>query len=367
MVEHEAVLDVVQDVHRVRHRRQAPRPTDLGRAGLLDQLIHSLAQPVGHLDLLGQIQHLQLVQELVDVAHAIAAGVFLRPLVAVLLGQDLNLYTGIFKHCYSRSPPYQPFYGWSLECQPAPSRGRPERRKPAVLPNHSQGPRILSTSLPTLTSAQAAEVDRLVAERFAIPVEWLMEAAGWQIARHCRGRTAVLCGKGNNGGDGLAAARHLSRWGRLHLVAALDRSAFEGAAAREAEALERSGVTIRSEIELGGADVLLDAIFGTGLSRPPEGKAADWIEAINASQQRVIAADLPSGLEADNGRALNPTVRAQLTVTLGLPKAGLLAMDGPAHAGEIWVADIGIPTEAYEAVGLKVQGTLFAVEDQVRL
>ena len=194
-----------------------------------------------------------------------------------------------------------------------------------------------------------------------------MEAAGWQIARHCRGRTAVLCGKGNNGGDGLAAARHLSRWGRLHLVAALDRSAFEGAAAREAEALERSGVTIRSEIELAGADVLLDAIFGTGLSRPPEGKAADWIEAINASQQRVIAADLPSGLEADNGRALNPTVRAQLTVTLGLPKAGLLAMDGPAHAGEIWVADIGIPTEAYEAVGLKVQRALFAVEDQVRL
>lgn len=194
-----------------------------------------------------------------------------------------------------------------------------------------------------------------------------MEAAGWQIARHCRGQTAVLCGKGNNGGDGLAAARHLSRWGRLYSVAALDRGALKGPAAKEAEALERMGVATGSELHLNGAELILDAIFGTGLSRPPEGKAAEWIEAVNASGKRVIAADLPSGLEADNGRALNPTVRAQLTVTLGLPKAGLLANDGPAHAGEIWVADIGIPTEAYEAMGIKVQRTLFAKEDQVML
>src|SRR5581483_7234039 len=83
----------------------------------------------------------------------------------------------------------------------------------------SSGP---APALPSLTSAQAREVDRLAAERFAIPVEWLMEAAGWQVARHCRGRTAVLCGRGNNGGDGLAAARHLHRWGRLHSVACTD-------------------------------------------------------------------------------------------------------------------------------------------------
>jgi NAD(P)H-hydrate epimerase len=194
-----------------------------------------------------------------------------------------------------------------------------------------------------------------------------MEAAGWQIARHCLGQTAVLSGKGNNGGDGLAAARHLSRWGRLHSVTALDRDALKGPAAKEAEALERLGITIGREPDLVGAELVLDAIFGTGLGRPPEGTAAEWIEAINASNKRVIAADLPSGLEADNGRALNPTVRAQLTVTLGLPKAGLLANDGPAHAGEVWVADIGIPTQAYEALGIKVQANLFASQEQVKL
>jgi NAD(P)H-hydrate epimerase len=221
--------------------------------------------------------------------------------------------------------------------------------------------------LPALSSAQAAEIDRIVAERFAIPVDWLMEAAGWQIARHCPVRTTVLCGKGNNGGDGLAAARHLHRWGRLHAVASTDRQALKGPALKEAEALEAAGVRIEAEPNLAGADAILDAIFGTGLSRSPEGKAAEWIEEINASGKRVIAADLPSGLEADNGRALNPTVHAQLTVTLGLPKAGLLLAAGPTHAGEIWVADIGIPAEAYEAIGVRLTSNPFADQDQVRL
>jgi hydroxyethylthiazole kinase-like uncharacterized protein yjeF len=221
--------------------------------------------------------------------------------------------------------------------------------------------------LPTLTSAQVAEVDRLAATRFGLPVEWLMEAAGWQVARHCRGGTAVLCGKGSNGGDGLAAARHLHRWGRLHSVAALDRGALQGAAAREAEALEALGVAIEEVPRIDGAVLVLDAIFGTGLNRPPEGMAKAWIEAVNAAGKRVIALDLPSGLEADNGRALSPTVRADVTVTLGLPKAGLLAADGPQQAGEVWVVDIGIPPEAYAMVGAVVPAHLFSMHDRVQL
>src|ERR1700730_11741877 len=134
------------------------------------------------------------------------------------------------------------------------------------------------TPIPTLSSAQVAEVDRLASGRFGLPVEWLMEAAGWQVARHCRGMTAVLCGKGSNGGDGLAAARHLHRWGRLHSVAALDRGALQGAAAREATALEAVGVEIADQPRLEGSELILDAIFGTGLNRPPAGRAAEWIE-----------------------------------------------------------------------------------------
>jgi ADP-dependent NAD(P)H-hydrate dehydratase / NAD(P)H-hydrate epimerase len=222
-------------------------------------------------------------------------------------------------------------------------------------------------AVPTLTSAQVAEVDRLTVTRFGLPVEWQMEAAGWQLARHCRGRTAVLCGKGSNGGDGLAAARHLKRWGRLHSVAALDRGALKGAAAKMAAALEALGVEIETQPQFEGSVLVLDAIFGTGLNRPPEGKAAHWIEAVNASGRRVLAVDLPSGLDADSGRALSPTVRADVTITLGLPKAGLLTGDGPALAGEVWVVDIGIPPEAYAMVGAKMPAHLFSMHDRVQL
>ena len=221
--------------------------------------------------------------------------------------------------------------------------------------------------IPTLTGAQVAEVDRVAAARFGLPVEWLMEAAGWQIARRCRGQTAVFCGKGSNGGDGLAAARHLHNWGRLQSVAAIDRSALRGAAAKMAEALEAVGVEIAHQPRLDGSELILDAIYGTGLNRPPEGRAAEWIDAINASGKRVLAVDLPSGLDSDSGRALSPAVRADVTVTLGLPKAGLLTGDGPRLAGEVWLADIGIPPEAYEIVGARMPAHLFSIHDLVRL
>ena len=221
--------------------------------------------------------------------------------------------------------------------------------------------------LPTLTSAQVREVDRLAEERFAIGVDWLMEAAGWQLARHCRARTAVLCGRGNNGGDGLAAARHLHRWGRLASVSCLDAGALRGAAARQVAALRAAGVEILSEPSLTDAQLVLDAIFGTGLARAPEGATAEWIQAVNASGRRVVAADLPSGLEADSGKAHHPCVQAAATVTLGLPKVGLLTGDGPAVSGEVWVADIGVPLAAYAAVGARVPAHLFSMHDRVQL
>jgi ADP-dependent NAD(P)H-hydrate dehydratase / NAD(P)H-hydrate epimerase len=195
-----------------------------------------------------------------------------------------------------------------------------------------------------------------------------MEAAGWQAARHCRGRTVVVCGKGNNGGDGFAAARHLARWGRLAAVACADGRSLDGPAKREAEALEAAGVAIELEPRFEGAQVVLDALLGTGLSRPPEEPYASWIAAVNASGLRVVAVDLPSGLNADSGAAEGACVEAHLTVTLGLPKRGLLLADGPRVAGEIWLADIGIPFAAYEeAGGAPVPAHLFAMHDRVQL
>ena len=182
-----------------------------------------------------------------------------------------------------------------------------------------------------------------------------MEAAGWQVARFVRQRAAVVCGVGNNAGDGLAAARHLDRWGRLASVSCVDAGRLSGPAARQLEALRKVGVEVGSALDLEDADVIVDAIFGTGLSRAPEGRFAEWIEAINRSGKSVIAVDVPSGLDADTGLAYSPVVNASATITLGLPKAGL-----DRYGGRVVLADIGVPLDAYAAAGVKVPAGLFA-------
>ena len=208
-----------------------------------------------------------------------------------------------------------------------------------------------SSDLPPLTSAQAKQVDALVEERFGIPIDWLMEAAGWQVARLVEGSAVVVCGVGNNAGDGFAAARHLQRWGRLARVCCVDPDRVRGPAAVELSALRHTGGEVSRELSFDGAEVVVDAIFGTGLNRAPEGRFAEWIEAINACGKRVVAVDVPSGLDADTGVAYSPAVRADLTVALGLPKPGL--------SGEVAVVDIGIPLQAYAAVGVEVGPELF--------
>ncbi|HEY1456651.1 MAG TPA: NAD(P)H-hydrate epimerase [Candidatus Dormibacteraeota bacterium] len=224
-----------------------------------------------------------------------------------------------------------------------------------------------SRALPTLTSRQVKELDALAQERFGISVDWLMEAVGWQLARFIDRPCAVVCGVGNNAGDGLAAARHLHRRGLLTHVSCVEAGRLHGAAAKELDALVRMGVEISTELRLEGADVILDAIFGTGLSRAPEGRFAGWIDAVNASGTSVVAVDVPSGLDADSGDAYSPTVNASTTITLGLPKPGLLVADGPRLGGEVLVADIGMPFEAYAAIGVDIPPDLFAAEDLVRL
>jgi hydroxyethylthiazole kinase-like uncharacterized protein yjeF len=222
---------------------------------------------------------------------------------------------------------------------------------------------LSSSALPTLSSAQVKELDRLAAERFGVAIDWLMEAAGWQLARFCDKPTAIVCGAGNNGGDGLAAARHLHRWGRLTNVCCIDPLRLGTDAREELEALRRNGVRLSEKPQFDGAEIVLDAIFGTGLSRPPTGRFAEWIEAVNNSDRRVIAVDVPSGLDADSGLAYAPCVHAQATVTFSLPKAGLMAGDGPRLSGEVWCADIGVPIDAFSAIGVKVPEDLFSTGD----
>ena len=189
-----------------------------------------------------------------------------------------------------------------------------------------------------------------------------MEAAGWQAARFCAEPTAVVCGVGNNAGDGLAAARHLHRWGRLVSVCCVDAERLKGAAQRELASLRSLGVPVAKTLDLDGADLILDALFGTGLSRPPEGEFAEWIGEINGAAKKVVALDVPSGLDAETGKAYAPIVKADATITLGLPKRGLAAV-----GGRVFVADIGIPLEAYAAIGVDVPRSLFSNGDVVEL
>ena len=219
-----------------------------------------------------------------------------------------------------------------------------------------------SSALPLISSRQVKEVDALTGERFGIGIDWLMEAAGWQVARQVLEPAVVVCGVGNNAGDGIAAARHLHRWGRLVSVSCIDPARLSGPTLRELEALRKSGVDVWPVLQLQDAEVVVDAIFGTGLTRAPEGKFAEWIEAINASGKRVVSVDIPSGLDADSGLAHSPFVDPDVTVALGLPKPGLSQF-----GGRVVVVDIGVPLEAYAAVGVDVPPDLFASGDVIQL
>jgi NAD(P)H-hydrate epimerase len=189
-----------------------------------------------------------------------------------------------------------------------------------------------------------------------------MEAAGWQIARLVDRPAAVVCGVGNNGGDGLSAAKHLHRWGRLTSVCCIDVSRLRDSSLRELDALHKLGIDVSDELRLDGAETVVDALLGTGITRAPEGMFAEWIEGINASGKPVIAVDIPSGLDAETGVAYAPIVKADVTITFGLPKPGLMKL-----GGRVLAIDIGVPTESYEAVGVRMPPGFFASGDVVRL
>jgi NAD(P)H-hydrate epimerase len=212
----------------------------------------------------------------------------------------------------------------------------------------------------TVTAAEMRAIDRAAIEGLGIPALALMENAGRAVADAVAaacpagGLVAVLCGHGNNGGDGLVAARHLV--GRGYAVTCRHVGGEpRGDAAVHAAVWRAMGFALDPADPglgawLAAADVVVDALLGTGLSgevRPPYAAA---IAALNAAGRPVVAVDLPSGLDADDGRVLGACVRATTTVTFALRKRGCMRGAGPAHCGAVVVADIGIPPQAIERV-----------------
>ena len=174
-------------------------------------------------------------------------------------------------------------------------------------------------------------------------------------------RAVVVCGKGNNGGDGLVAARHLAAWGMGVAVLLLpDPSTLREPAAANFHRLGRVRTLPFSESaltrELGRADVAIDGIFGTGFRGLADGQQAAAIDILNKSRVPVVAVDIPSGVEADTGMVRGSAVRAAATVTFGAPKIGALLFPGAAHAGTVHVADIGFPEDLLVGDILLVEG-----------
>ncbi len=220
-------------------------------------------------------------------------------------------------------------------------------------------------------SSQIRGLDRAAMEKYKIPGMVLMENAALGVVGHvaafldklARQRIIVICGPGNNGGDGLAVARHLkNRGANMAIFHLADPDRYHGDAAANQAIVAAMGIestTVRDENGLGkltnaaaGADLIIDAIFGTGLTREVDGIFTAAITAINQAPAPVTAVDIPSGLNSDNGRIMGAAVRADLTVTFGLGKIGLHTGHGPDLCGGIEVVDISIPPAATRAAGI---------------
>jgi ADP-dependent NAD(P)H-hydrate dehydratase / NAD(P)H-hydrate epimerase len=207
-------------------------------------------------------------------------------------------------------------------------------------------------------------IDRRAVRDFGIPGTVLMENAAAAVLLEMEKffgglagrRIGIICGKGNNGGDGLALARRLRIRGAAVRVALLSSFAeVSGEARVNLSILRKTGVELAQRAgkdALAGlvswSDILVDAMLGIGLSSPPQGAYARAVAMVNESDKPVVAVDIPTGVDADTGEVRGAAVRADLTVTMGLLKRGLVFHPGARLAGKVKVADLGMPAEAIE-------------------
>lgn len=222
-------------------------------------------------------------------------------------------------------------------------------------------------AVPAVTRGQMEAIDRLMTEDLGIALIQMMENAGLWLAELARrlapdglhgSRFLVAAGTGNNGGGGLAAARRLHAWGAgVEVVTTADGDAYHGVPGQQLRAIRQMGVPVRIfDGSLPPHDLVLDAIIGYGLHGPPEGHAAALIDAVNLSPAPAVSLDAPSGLDVDSGTAPGAAVRAAATLMLALPKAGLVRPAAAPFAGELYLADLGVPRDAYARIGIAVSG-----------
>lgn len=227
-------------------------------------------------------------------------------------------------------------------------------------------PTISRETLPLLSTEQMREVDRLMIAEYGIVLIQMMENAGRDLADLAQAwlegdvldrPILVLAGRGNNGGGGLVAARHLANRGaEVQVVTSHPLDVYHGIPAHQLQSLLAMGVSVTSAgdgWELPSADLLLDALIGYGLSGDPRGAVRDLIQLANSHPAPIVSLDAPSGLDTATGAVYTPCIRATATMTLALPKAGLLAA-GEDVVGQLYLADISVPPSLYETLGIEL-------------
>ncbi|MDI6744267.1 MAG: NAD(P)H-hydrate epimerase [Thermodesulfovibrionales bacterium] len=216
-----------------------------------------------------------------------------------------------------------------------------------------------------VTAEEMREIDKITIKNYGISGTVLMERAGLAVGvkireLYERRKVIVLSGGGNNGGDGIVAARNLHEWGwHVKIIIISKENKLSPDCLKQYKTAKKAGVAIEFRDYITGKDLhgalVIDAILGTGLSKNIIGKTAEIIAFINASDSPVISVDIPSGISSDTGLIMGEAVRADYTITFGVPKRGHLLYPGAEYTGGLFVEDIGFPEELLYAEKLKTE------------
>ena len=241
---------------------------------------------------------------------------------------------------------------------------------------------VYTSDVPYLTTEQMIEVDRAMIEDYKIELIQMMENAGRNLAHLARNRffdgdprgkkVAVLAGTGGNGGGALVCARRLHNYGaQVQVFVTKPDADFTPIPAHQLDILHRMAVSVQRADALAAADephLIIDGVIGYSLKGAPRGAAGDLIRWANSQTAPVLSLDAPSGVDTTTGTVFDPTIEAEATMTLALPKEGLRAPGVDAQVGELYLADISVPPELYAEPALALTvGYLFAENDIIRL
>lgn len=236
-----------------------------------------------------------------------------------------------------------------------------------------------------VTVEQMREVDKLMVDEIGTSILMMMENASRNIAILCRRllggsvrskRIVIFCGKGNNGGDGLGAARHLINFGgEVTCILSEGKENLGENADTQFNVLENMGAGIIEfsneqinpiQEKINSSDLIIDALLGYNLKGNPKEPIATLINLSNEARIPILAVDIPSGLDGNTGRPHFPTIKASTTITLALPKVGLVTEKAKEYVGELYVADLSVPKNVYDKLGINIP-VLFEHQEIVKV